>query len=496
MNRLILVVDFGTSNVHVNVVDVENGNIPVSTSRKYQIICPQSGYIELDPEEMWKKSEEGVEEVVSEVTKINEKNGISYRIEALSFSYFGDNIIPVDENGEANYHLLQCFDERGKKQAARLNELLGEDVLIKKTGDASEFTSCSSKIKYILEEMKDVSENTKKFYNIQQYVLNKLGLPDVNDITMACTKRMVDLENQTWYGPLVEAVGIQKEQLGEIVLSTEVIGEIQTYGNVEFPNRIKVVPGAHDCDCGWLGVGISDEKEAVIGNITGTFEHFGYLANGCQNMYADHPEWELFSYRGPLEDTSVVLTAFDTSGALLEWFMRELNGDTSGAAYKKFWETVKFDGQNPVKVRPDFSSGQGKIEGLTLGNTKVEIFKAIIESLTFESRIMVELCEQAKQGDVQTVRMGGGHAKSPEWVQLRADVTGKTYECMEQLEVSSVGAAILAAVGVGIYKDAAEAIRNMVQIRRVYHPNLEVHQMYEDVYQEYLDRYQKRRLSV
>lgn len=496
MNRSILVVDFGTSNVHINVVDVESGDIPFSTSRKYPMISPQSGYIELDPEEMWKKSEEGVEAILSEVTKCNENSKNQYKIEALSFSYFGDNIIPVDEKGNAQYHLLQCFDERGKDQAKYLNETLGESVLIQKTGDASEFTSCSSKIRYILEEMKDVSENTKKFYNIQQYILSKLGLPDVNDITMACTKRMVDLKNQTWYEPLVEAVGIKPDQLGKNVLPTEVIGEIENYGQVKFPNKVKVVPGAHDCDCGWLGVGICDEKENVIGNITGTFEHFGYLADGYQNTYADHPEWEMFSYRGPLEDTSVVLTAFDTSGALLEWFMRELNGDTSGEAYKNYWEAAKFDGKNPVKVRPDFSSGQGKIEGLTLGNTKLDIFKAVIESLTFESRIMVELCEQAKQGDVQTVRMGGGHAKSPEWVQFRADVTGKTYECMEQLEVSSVGAAILAAVGVGIYKDASEAIKHMVQIQKVYYPNEEVHELYEDVYQEYLNMYQKRRINV
>lgn len=481
MDRLVLVVDFGTSNVHVNTVNCENGDIPFSASEKYQMICPQNGYIEMDPSEMWSKSEKCVGNIVSQINNSDEK----YILAAISFSFFGDNIIPVDDKGAEQYNLLQCFDERGRTQAKKLSRIVGSKRLIDVTGDISEFTSCSSKIRYILEECQDVALKTAKYYNLQQYVLKKLGLPDVNDLTMACTKRMIDLKRGVWFEPLLEAVGIKKEQLGEITSSCEVIGTIKSYGNAEFPNEIEVVPGAHDCDCGWLGAGIYDEKEDTVGNITGSFEHFGFLANGYRNIYADHPDWNLFSYRGPLPDTSVMLTAFDTSGSLLEWFMRVINSDTSKKAYADFWSRAEFNGDTVVRVIPDFSSGRGRIEGLNLGHTKLDIFKAVIEALTFESRIMLETCGKAKKGEIQRVRMGGGHARSPEWVQLRADVTGKTYECMEQLEVSSVGAAILAAVGTGIYPDAESAVEKMVRIQAVYEPNMDIHNRYEEIYQKY-----------
>lgn len=481
MDRLILAVDFGTSNVHVNAVNCENGDIPFSTSEKYQMICPGEGYIELNPQEMWEKSEKGVGYIISRIENAQNK----YIIEALSFSFFGDNLIPVDKKGNPLYNLMQCFDIRGKKQAEELNNSLGREYLINVTGDVCEYTSCSAKIRYILEKRKDIAEKTEKYYNIQQFILKKLGLPDVNDITMACTKRMVDLEKVKWCGPLVKEVGISEEQLGEIVPSTEVLGTISSYGMVTFPGKVKVIPGAHDCDCGWLGVGVSGTEEEMVGNITGTFEHFGFLAQGYYNIFSEHPEWDLFSYRGPLPDTSVMLTAFDTSGALLEWFMREIHGDTSGKAYETFWKEVDFDGNNQVKVRPDFGCGKGSIEGLSLGCTKQDIFQAIIEALTFESRIMMENCEKAKKGSIKKVRMGGGHARSPEWVQFRADVTGKCYECMEQMEVSSIGAAILAAVGTGIYPDMDSAVRNMVQIRHTYVPDMETHSKYEEIYQNY-----------
>lgn len=487
MERLILVVDFGTSNVHANAVNCENGDIPFSDSQKYTMLCPQAGYCELNPEEMWEKSQDAVNSIIKEM----EKSTVKYHLEAISFSFFGDNIIPVDDKSNALCNMLQCFDVRGKKQAEKLNEEIGAEKLIERTGDVCEFTSCSSKIRYILEEMPKVSRKVKKFYNIQQYILAKLKMPDVNDLTMACTKRMVELETGSWYQPLLKKAGVCEEQLGKIVPSYEVIGTITAYGKVRLPDSVKVVPGAHDCDCGWLGVGICNEEEDVVGNITGTFEHFGFLADGYKNTYHEHPEWEMYSYRGPLKDTSVMLTAFDTSGALLEWFMREIVGDTSKESYDYFWKHAKLDGTNHVSVRPDFSSSGGSISNLNLGVNKTDIFSGIIEALTFESCRMLQTCEHAKRGEINRVRIGGGHTKSSEWVQFRADVTGKTYECMQQSEVSSVGAAILGAIGAGIYKDAREAISKMVKIQRCYTPDLKRHEKYMTIYQDYMKRYRK-----
>lgn len=492
MERLVLAVDFGTSNVHVNAVNCENGDIPFSTAEKYSIICPKDGYMELNPEEMWKKSESGVKYIVEQIRN----SGKSYELQALTFSFFGDNIIPVDRQGTPVCNLMQCFDIRGKDQANNINQKLGPEYLIKITGDMSEYTSCSSKIKYLLEERRDITQKTEKYYNIQQFVLRKLGLPDVNDITMACTKRMVDLKHSQWFSSLLETVGISEYQLGKIVPSTEIIGQIEFYGEVRFPNKVKVIPGAHDCDCGWLGVGVSGSKEDTVGNITGTFEHFGFLAKGYYNIFSEHPDWNLFSYRGPLLDTSVILTAFDTSGALLEWFMREICGSTSKESYEKLWNMAQFQAENPVKVCPDFGCSKGKIEGLNLGHSKLDIFEALIEALTFESRIMVENCQKAKKTEIKKIRMGGGQARASQWVQLRADVTGKCYECMEQNEVSSIGAAILAAVGAGIYENVDSAIEKMVQIGNTYIPDPERGRKYEELYQSYKQIYRENERKI
>ena len=79
----ILVVDFGTSNVHVNVVDVRDGQILYSRSRRYRMISPEDGYTEINPRELWHASEQCVKEVISDMEAVE--------LHGITFSYFGDN---------------------------------------------------------------------------------------------------------------------------------------------------------------------------------------------------------------------------------------------------------------------------------------------------------------------------------------------------------------------------------------------------------------------
>ena len=106
----ILVVDFGTSNVHVNVVDVRDGQILYSRSRKYRMISPEDGYTEINPRELWHASEQCVKEVISDMEAVE--------LHGITFSYFGDNLMLVDSNGEPLTNIILAFDVRGALEAA------------------------------------------------------------------------------------------------------------------------------------------------------------------------------------------------------------------------------------------------------------------------------------------------------------------------------------------------------------------------------------------
>lgn len=479
--KVILVVDFGTSNVRANLISLIDGTILASAAEKNVMISPATGFSELDPNQLWDNSVLSVRRALNEAERFG-----SISIEAVTFSYFGDNLIPVDQNGQPVYNCILSFDARGQEQAEEINATLTPRKLVEIVGTEYEAFHTGSKILYLKQKMPEVFEKCAYFYTIQQLVNYRLGLAPMNDETMACRKNMYDLSKRCWSEPLIQVIGISNAQLGEVVPTGAIIGKIDYYGDVKLGNDIPVIIGGHDSDLGIIGLGLSDENEDCIANVTGTFDHIGYLANGNVNLRAENENISMISYLGPLPNTSVCLGAFPTSGALLEWFMREINGDTSQLAYSRLWEATTFDGTGTVMVYPQLSSSDGAFSGIGLATKRIDLFRAVIESLTFETRRIIDECKRTKNGIIRRVRIGGGTAQSPEWLQLRADIMGIVFESTANLEVSSLGAAILAAKEIGVYSDILHASQAMVQVKDIYAPNFKIGSRYEDMYQNYL----------
>lgn len=474
-----LVVDFGTSNVHVNVIDTKDGRILYSSLGRYSMISPEDGYTELDPEELWRASEECVGKVVEELCDVE--------LHGVTFSYFGDNLMLVDQEGNPLSNLILAFDIRGSEEAeGEFGLQFSEEEFIDITGSPCVPFCTGPKILWIKKYWPELFEKTAGFYTNQQWINQKLGLKPLNDYTMACRKMMFDIKNRQWSKPILDFLGIRKEQLGEVVSSTDIIGHIDTYGKVMLPFTLPVIIGSHDCDCGMYGTGAGLEGEGIIGDITGTYDHLGYVENGFVNGAKAESEASIYSYCGPLEDTSVCLGAFPTSGAVLQWFMKEIVGDVSPASYDTMWCNATFNGRNTILFNPHFSGNKGGVWGLGLTKTKEAVFESMIESLTFESKRILEGCFRLKKDAVSKVRVGGGTARSDRWMQLRADIWGCRVERMKNIEVSSAGAALLAAVAVGLYPDIKEASEHMLHVDVIYEPNQETQAAYEEKYRQYL----------
>ena len=120
--KIILVVDYGTSNVRVNAVDADNGDIMHSASKKYRIEEKKDGYAEISAEHLWTYSESCMREVA-------ENMGSDEEARAIAFSFFGDNLIPVDREGNALNDCILCTDSRGAKEAEFVNSQIPADRL-------------------------------------------------------------------------------------------------------------------------------------------------------------------------------------------------------------------------------------------------------------------------------------------------------------------------------------------------------------------------------
>lgn len=479
--KLVCVVDYGTSNTRVNAIDVSNGSIAYSASRKYLVDDKGKGYAVISSNEIWSFSEACMGEVYAKLTEEDE-------VIAISYSFFGDNLIPVDVNGEALDDCILCTDPRGVEEADYINSQIPAKDQRDSIGDCYMPYKFGAKALWVKKHA-PYAANVACYDSQQQYVFRKLGLPPVNDYTMAARKQLLELESGTWDQRFLNVLGITPEQLGLWIVPTgDIVGYITSYGNVDLGKKLPVIAGGHDCDVAMIGMGLIDENVDAVGDITGTFDHVGYLADRPVNLKKNDETTPLVSYNGPFPGSSVCLGAFPTAGATLEWFMREMNEGTSGADYNKYWSRVQFDGKGSVMVMPTLDGGRGRIDGISVTTTKADLFKAVIEALTFENRRLIEDCARVKRGQVKRVRIGGGAANSDEWMQLRADISGVTVERMKNIQISSLGGAILAAVAVGEYPDLQAAVDCMVHIGDVFTPNEEVRKKYEEKYRLYNKR--------
>ncbi len=481
--NLIVVVDYGTSNVRVNAIDTDNGEIAYSYAKKYLVKEKGKGYAEISAEHLWTYSEECMKEVMQQICHEDEPR-------AIAFSFFGDNLLAVDENGNALTDCILCTDPRGTEEIRYINEKIPPEEQKSIIGDwYSHHLKVGAKILWIKNNLPEIAEKTVYWDSQQQYIFRKLGLRGALDYTMAARKQLLDMQSLEWSGRFLETLGITSKFLGtDVIASGDIVGMIDAYGSVKFKAPLPVIAGAHDCDVGMIGMGLLDDRLDFVGDITGTYDHVGYLTRRVVNLAVEHPELPLGSYNGPLKDSTICLGAFPTAGATLEWFMRDIHEGTGPADYRRYWDHVKFDGQGTVMVHPTLDSNRGKVEGIGVGTTKEDLFRAVIEAITFENRRLIEDCEKGKQGELRHVRIGGGAANSDEWLQLRADISGKTIDRMKNIQVSSVGAAVLAATQVGIFATLEDAVEHMVHVQDVFTPRKEVYQKYEKKYCEYLDR--------
>ena len=471
MKSAVLVIDFGTSNVRAIAFGANDGIVLMSQSKPYSIVSPAAGYSELDPNKLWDNCCRCVEKVASALEETD------YKISAIGCSFMGATLIMLDKAHQPVYNCILSFDCRAETEAAYLTGKYPPPTY------KLNLESPAAKILYMKKVFPKVFAKASYFISIQQFILLKLGLLPYWDRTLANCHSFFDCSKDEWDPEICAEVGISVESLmGPVMTSDGIAGTITSFGKYKFSAPIPVVIGGHDGDIGMVGCGLVDESQSMIGEISGTFDHVGYIKNdnpGIPCVRGSHP--------GAFPHTSVVMKGFATYGAVVEWFMREIVGGTSKEHYAEMWSgsSEKFSGGS-LKFNPMFTGNSGQIKGLGITSTKYDLFCALIEALTFETRYLTEQIRKEKNGECTIMRVGGGPASSDEWCRLRADITGLRIERLSNNDISALGAAILAANAVGLHNGIEDSLKKMVIPSKFFEPNPEKHAQYETAYREYI----------
>jgi len=467
---------------------------------------------EIDGNLIW----ENVKSTIIHCTKMHSKNPsknpIGEKITAISISSFGESFVPVDKNGQVLMNTMLYTDKRGKPECDALVEKLGEEKIMKITGVKPQPMYSLAKMIHIKENYPEIYEKTYKFLLIGSFVIYKLTDETVIDYSLAARTMAFDVINKKWSEEILDLAGIDINKLAQVMPSGTITGQVKfeiatqlglagLAGNAESNDEsknegIKVVTGGHDQICAALGAGVIDSSIAIDG--TGTVE--------CITPIFDRPILEN-SFLGNnyacvpyVIDGMYATYAFNfTGGAILKWFKNNFAKFESLKAKEQGISVYKLLDENASKtptdliVVPHFAGSatpdmnedaRGAFMGMTFDTDTSILYRAMIEGVTYEMLYNLEILEE--NGIlIKELRAVGGGAKSSLWLQIKADITGKTIVSLETQEAGIVGAVILAGVATGVYKDLEVAAKVFVKSKKRVEPDPANEKIYQINYQRY-----------
>lgn len=490
----LLGLDVGTTGCKAIVFDLE-GNIKGYGFQEYDMICPKPGWAEQIPERVWQLTKQVIGQAV-------QQSGIQ-EIKALSLSVQGDAVIAVDNNILPLHNALLGMDYRSAKQGRDCARLMGERELFNLTGMRSHPMNSLTKVLWIKENAPQVYEKTFKFMTYADYILAKLGAEPVIDYTMASRTMAFDLAEKQWSQEILKKVDVDAELFSKAVPSGKIVGEINPALAEELGLRkgVLLVTGGHDQTCAALGAGVVKEHIAIdshgTAEVVSTAFNRPRLNDLMYNSY--YP-----CYCHVKEDMYFTFSLNHVGGLLFKWYRDQLGhaelreaAELGISAYELMIQKATI-GPSPVMILPHFNGSgtpwcdldsKGAILGLTMATTRHDIVKAILDCLAYELRINIETMEKAGI-KIDELRAVGGAAKSPVWLQIKANVTGCRVATLKVREAACLGAALLAGTAAGGYTSLNEGVSHTVSLLDVYQPDKAWHKNFSEKFEIYKGIYQ------
>lgn len=483
--QLLLGIDIGTSACKVAVFDIE-GNVVAQTNKPYSVYYPKPGWAEQDPDEWWTAICAGIREIFDINKEIGPDDIAGVGVDGQSWS-----AIPVDKNGNALARTPIWMDTRSRDICNRAKRLVGEDRIFEIAGNDLLPSYTTPKMLWFKENYPEVFDKTDKFLQSNSYIVYKLTGVMSQDLSQGYGIHFFDMKKLSYDEGLAEDLGLSTSLIPPLFRCDEIVGEItvKAASLTGLAAGTPVVAGGLDAACGTLGAGVYE---------VGQTQEQGGQAGGmsiCTDHALAHKKLILSPHVVPgkwlLQGGTV------GGGGALKWFRQELGKDQSfddltaeAAKVPAGCDGVVFlpymSGERSPIWDPD---AKGVFYGLSYDKTRGHMVRAVLEGVAYSVQHNLLTAQEtgAKTGVLNAM---GGSANSALWTQIKADVTGRTIQVPASDTATTLGAAILAGVGCGLYKDYREAVTRTISITKVYEPDMSNHEIYRKNMQLYLKLYE------
>ena len=495
----LLGIDIGSTSIK-SIIYNQEGQIISSSFSSDQLAYrdksnPNWSY--LNPDEVWNTTAAVVKESIL-------KMGKEKKIKGISVTGLGAEGLPLDKDGNWLFPVI-FFDKRTDLIVDKFKREFGARDYFSITGKQILPIDTLMRIKWVQQHFPEVFSKTNKWLVLVDYINYKFCGKMATDFSMASCTGIFDLKKGNWSNEILEFSNISKEILPEILHSGSILGHIEkeVADLTGLSLGTPIILGGHDFHCATLSSGNISPNEII--DIVGTWE---IIITIRKKLNINN---EIFK-AGLAVERTVLKKLFTMMGSnvacdILEWFREHFGLEEKILAEKNNkneWDylcekagKVKA-GSNGAIFLPHFfgsnspiidNSSLGAVLGLNRNVGKHEILRSLIEGLNYQFRDMLEVIELINGMNIKTVTAVGGATRNKLLMQNKADISGKVINALDLAEATALGAAILAGIGVGIYKNVENALRKIKIEKTSYYPDEKLKVSYNEFFKIYKNIY-------
>ena len=453
--QYIMAIDQGTTSSRAIIFDKSGKNIG-SSQKEFTQIFPESGWVEHNANEIWNS-------VQSVIAGALIESGIRPdKVKAIGITNQRETTVIWDrKTGKPIYNAVVWQSRQSAPIADKLKEDGHADMIHKKTGLVVDAYFSATKVRWILDHVEGAQERAEKgelaFGTIDTWLLWKLtdGNVHVTDYSNAARTMMYNIMDLKWDDDILELLNIPKSLLPEVKSNSEVYGYTQSYHF--YGSEVPISGMAGDQQAALFGQ-LAFEP-GMIKNTYGTGA-FIVMNTGEKPQISKNNLLTTIGYGINGKVYYALEGSVFVAGSAIQWLRDGLRMIETAPESEEIANAST--GDNSVYVVPAFtglgapywdSDARGAIFGLTRATTKEDFVKATLQAVAYQSKDVIDAMKEDSGIEIPVLKVDGGAAKNDALMQFQADILDTDVTRAPNLETTALGAAYLAGLGVGIWKD-------------------------------------------
>ena len=475
-------IDLGTSASKFLLVD-EVGRVLNTVTKEYPLSFPRPGWSEQDPAHWWQACLAGVPELLAGFD--------AKQVAGIGVGGQMHGLVALDAAGNVLRPAILWNDGRTAAQVDYLNETVGNDKLSAWTGNIAFAGFTAPKLLWMRQNEPDLFARIAKILLPKDYLVYRLTGVHATDYSDASGTLLLDVAHKRWSSEMLDLCGVTEAQMPTLFDSWQPVGTLTAAAAAALglPTDVVVCAGAGDNAAAAIGTGTVGEGRCNIslgtsGTVFISSEQFRVDPHNALHAFA-HAD-------GGFHLMGCMLSAASCN----KWWMEDILHDGDYAAAQEAIVPEKL-GPSHVFYLPYLMGERSPINdtnaravflGMTMDTTRADMTQAMLEGVAFALRDSVEIARSLGL-DISRSTLCGGGSRSPLWRTILANVLGIPLDLPATEQGPGYGAALLALVACGRYRNVAEVSRAMLHIQATVQPDPELTALYDARYAEFKQIY-------